>query len=305
MANGSSGLCLTAAAAPGLILVTLMTTGMAEAGGLRCSVGEAVVENLKVGHTYSLQQLANLPLTVTNTGDQAVRVVVDVLVPDSSELRQGAEPIPDRSWASADPDSFTLAPGSSRGVNLHLHIPDNEKLLGRKFEAIFWSHTLATPGDMLAYGLKSRIIFSLDRERGAPGETPRGDLSIAFLPARLSLDRLTLGRKCRLEESSREPLTVRNTSSHKVTVQLEALRVKESGGSLASGSAELLESGALELMPSSLTLEPGEQRTITGSLNVPKKGKRKGQHLECVIAATVLDQPVRTRIFSWIDAPAH
>ena len=305
MLNSPAGSCFSAAAAPGIILLTLLPAGMAEAGGLRCSLGEAVVENLKAGQTYSLEKLANLPLTVTNTGDQSVRVVVDALVPDTSELRQGAEPIPDRSWASADPDSFMLAPGSSRAVDLHLRLPDDSSLFGRKFEVIFWSHTLANPGDMLAYGLKSRLIFSLDRERGAPDEAPVGDLSIALLPARLYLDRITPGRKCRIDQLSREPLTVRNTSNKKVTVELQALGVQESGGTLPGGAAELLDAGAMELAPSSLTLEPGEQRTITGSLTVPRKRGLKGRRLECVIAATVVDQPIRTRIFSWVDALAR
>jgi hypothetical protein len=62
---------------------------LAHAGGLRCSIGEVVIENLKIGRTYSLKTLANLPLTLTNTTDGPVNLAVDALVPDASELRQG------------------------------------------------------------------------------------------------------------------------------------------------------------------------------------------------------------------------
>ena len=60
-------------------------TTVAEAGGLSCSIGEVVIENLKIGQTYSLRTLANLPLSLTNTGDESVVVRVDPLRPTVGE----------------------------------------------------------------------------------------------------------------------------------------------------------------------------------------------------------------------------
>jgi hypothetical protein len=76
-----------------------MLAGPARAGGLRCSVGEVVIENLKIGQTYSLRTLANLPLSITSTCEGPVRVQVVPLVPEASELRHGAEAIPGVEWA--------------------------------------------------------------------------------------------------------------------------------------------------------------------------------------------------------------
>ena len=69
-----------------------------EAGGLRTQLGEVVIENLQIGQTYNLKQLANVRLIVTNTSDYSVDLRMDVQLPDSSELRKGAEPVPDTSW---------------------------------------------------------------------------------------------------------------------------------------------------------------------------------------------------------------
>jgi len=152
-------------------------------GGLRCSVGEVVINNLKIGQTYSLKKLVNLPLTITNTANQSVVVRVEPQVPASSELKQGAEPIPEISWAKAIPDSLELAPHESKQVEMILAIPDNEALFGKKFQVNFWSHTLAQAGDLLAYGLSSRVIFSIDQARETPGAVPSGELAISLLPA--------------------------------------------------------------------------------------------------------------------------
>src|SRR2546428_7553328 len=147
--------------AAGLAACGLPHAASAGGGGLGCSVGEVVLENLKIGRSYSLTALANLPLSLINRGDVVVRVRIDAMIPDSSELRQGAEAIPSVHWASAVPDSLEIPAHQMRTTDLRLTIPDDEKPFGRKFEAIFWSHTMPQPGERLAYGLKSLVIFPI------------------------------------------------------------------------------------------------------------------------------------------------
>lgn len=286
-------------------IVALSVTQPALAGGLRCSLGEVVIENLKIGQRYSLDSLAHLPLSLTNTSAHPVRVAIDPMIPDSSELRQGAEAIPALGWASATPETLELAANETKSAELILEIPDDEGLFGRKFQAVFWSHTLPRAGDMLAYGIKSRVIFSIDRSREDEGVKPTGDLSLSLLPAQAELGRLTPGREYRLEEALREPLIVRNTSDRVVQVEVRALSLGDAGIRPEAGCADLLGSGTVALSPSSFSLEPGEERTVEGTLSLLRRARPKGKDLMCVIAAAVTDRDVKTQIYSRIYSHAR
>ena len=277
----------------------------ATAGGLSCSIGEVVVENLKIGQTYSLQSLANLPLAVTNTGDQALRVSIEPLIPASSELRQDAEPIPDLGWASAAPGILELAPKETKSAALILTIPDDVRLFGRKFQVNFWSHSQPLPGDPLAYGLKSRVIFTIDRERELPGAAPKGDLSLALLPAELRLGTVAPGRRYRLETAAKGQLRVRNTSTRPLVVEMQALTAEKAGVPLRKGCVDLVQAAEVTLTPASFTLEPGEERAIAGTISVGKGKGLKGKDLVGVISASVMNLPVKTRIYSRISAHAQ
>jgi len=71
-----------------LAFLALAAYNGVEAGGLSTQLGEVVIENLQIGQTYNLKQLANLRLIVTNTSDYSVDLRMDILLPDSSELRK-------------------------------------------------------------------------------------------------------------------------------------------------------------------------------------------------------------------------
>jgi hypothetical protein len=272
------------------------------AGGLRCSVGEVVISNLKIGRTYSLKSLANLPLSVTNTSDRPVHILVDALVPDSSELRMEARPVPDARWASAAPDSFDLGPRETKAVEMLLSIPDDEALLGRKFQVTFWSHTLAQAGDLLAYGLNTRVIFSIDQVRDTSDVVPSGDLSLSLTPATMTLDGIVPGREYRLEDLLHQPFVVRNTSRRPLSVELRTLNPLQSATELMPGYADLLDAATVKLSPARLTLRPGEEVTVTGTVLFSKNAQLAAKKYMCVVSAEVVDLPVKTQIYSRIYA---
>jgi hypothetical protein len=131
------------------------------AGGLSTNLGEVIIAGLKEGEKYSLKDLANIPLSVVNRGEDTVMVRICALVPDSVELRQRANPIPSADWVSLEADSFVLAPGQMGVSDVFIDIPNGNGLAGRKFQVMLWSRTIPGPGVLIACGLKSRIIFSI------------------------------------------------------------------------------------------------------------------------------------------------
>ncbi len=277
----------------------------AAAGGLRCSVGEVVIENLAIGHTYSLSSLANLPLSVTSTTEGTVRVAIEPLVPDAVELRSGALAIPDRRWATALPDTLDLEPQQTRAADMSLAIPNDPALLGKRFQVTFWTHTMPREGELLAFGLKSRIIFSISPTADAADVQPTGDLSLSLQPAEFKVKALSSGKTYRLEKASSEPLKVRNTSNHKVSVELRAMSFESAGATLRPDDAELLKAAQVRFEPDSLTLEPGEERTITGAVTMGPGKALRGKNLVCVISAAISGQAVQTQIYSRLRAEAQ
>jgi hypothetical protein len=151
-----------------MLVATLATFALAicfaaelTAGGLSTNLGEAVIAGLEKGEKYSLKDLANIPLSVVNRGEDTVTIRICALIPDSVELRQGAEPIPSADWVCLERDSLVLAPGKMGVSDVFLDIPNYDGLAGRKFQVMLWSRTIPGPGVLIACGLKSRIIFSI------------------------------------------------------------------------------------------------------------------------------------------------
>ena len=101
------------------------------------------------------------PFTVTNTGDTEVQLTLELLLPEPSELKEGYEPLPDRSWVTIRTDSFTLAPQGIATTDLTIAIPDEPAWRGKRFQCYLWAHTVGTG---LGVGLKSRILLSISDE---------------------------------------------------------------------------------------------------------------------------------------------
>jgi hypothetical protein len=286
--------------AAGMLVLGLLIASNAWAGGLRCSFGEVVVSNLKIGKSYSLSTLAHLPLAITNTDTQPTTVRVDALVPGDSELKQGAQAIPSATWAKAQPDSFVLAPNESRSVELMLSIPDDEALFGKKFEVIYWSHTLAQAGNLLAYGLKSRVIFTVDLARDTSAAAPTGELGITLTPFEVVLHDATAGHEYALEDAGHHPITVKNISDHPLNLELQVQGPQDAGIGAVKGFDDLPASARVKLTADALSLAPGEEKPVTGTVSFPKDASIKGRKFVGVLSATVVGNPVRTQIQSRI-----
>ena len=121
-------------------VLALATT--ARAAGLRTPFGEVVVRNLKIGQTYSLYKLVNLPLRVINTGGDDVDLAIEPIRVPPAEIRTGYDLVPSLDWVKLEKSSFTLGPNREAATDLIITIPNDPALLGRRFEADFWSHTV-------------------------------------------------------------------------------------------------------------------------------------------------------------------
>lgn len=133
------------------------------AKGLSTTFSEVYLEELETGKTYSTKETANLPLTVINTGEEAVDLKLDLLMPDTSELKEGYEPIPDLAWLQLEKTEFEdVKPNESAVTDVLITIPDDEQYKGKRYQVFIWSRTIGTK---IGVGLKSKLLFSIKDDR--------------------------------------------------------------------------------------------------------------------------------------------
>ena len=129
------------------------------ASGLSTGFSEVTLENLQTGKTYNTKDVANLPLTVVNTGKEPVDLKIELMMPAAQELKKGYEPIPDLSWIKLDKTQFNgIKPQDSAVCEVVIVIPDDAKYLGKKYQVFIWSHTFGTS---VGVGLKSKLLLSI------------------------------------------------------------------------------------------------------------------------------------------------
>ena len=99
------------------------------ASGLRTPFGEVIVRNLKIGQTYSMHKLLNLPIRVVNTGEEMVDLRIETV--HSTALNPGYEEIPSLDWVRVESGTFTVRPNREAVSDLIITIPNDPALLGR------------------------------------------------------------------------------------------------------------------------------------------------------------------------------
>jgi hypothetical protein len=290
-----------------LSFLTAAAVDGTEAGGLRTQLGEVVIENLQIGQTYNLKQLANLRLIVTNTSDYSVDLRMDVQLPDSSELRKGAEPIPDTSWVSLSQNLFELDPDEKATSDITISIPDDDQYLGKKYQVTVWSHTLGGKGTgmFLAFGLKSRIIFTTDTVKAAESEVvTASDASVSFTlkPEEIFLDSIELGKIYDVEKKTGLVLKIANPSEHERTFKLQSLSVGNSVATLTEGYQDTPDASYLTFSESEFVVPPEGTKTIKMYLEFPPEKEYSGKKYMFVIHALTVDEKVTTGVYSRLYA---
>jgi hypothetical protein len=302
MKNASNGIWAVL-----FLFLAFAAHGVVEAGGLSTQLGEVVIENLQVGQTYNLKELANLSLIVTNTSNFEVDLRMDILPPDKSELKNDAECIPDTSWISLNHNLFKLGPNEKAVSEISLSIPDDDRYLGKSYQVTIWSHTLGGSGSgmFLAYGLKSRLIFTTDTVKAEKEQiVTSSDASVNFTlkPEEVFLDDLELGRVYDLNEEAGVTLRITNPSQLEQTFRLQSLNVKNSVATLTQEYEDTPDASYLRFSENSFVIPPNGAKIVKMYLEFPPEKEYSGKKYMFVIHAVAVDQKVTTGVYSRLYA---
>lgn len=274
-----------------------------QAGGLSTQLGEVVIENLQVGKSYNLKELANVSLIVTNTSEFTVHLKMEPLQSGDSELKQGSAPIPDISWVKLSESTFTLAPSDKAISDIILSIPDEDQYLGKKYQVMIWSHTLAgsESGMFLAYGLKSRIIFTTENERASDSNsvaTSGASADFVLTPDKIFLNTVVLGRVCDVQKETGSVLTITNLGNEERVFRLRSQTISESSASLTEGYEDAPDMSYLSFSESEFLVPAHGTKSVRMLVKFPQKPEYSGKQFMFIIHALSGNEIVTTGTYS-------
>lgn len=139
------------------VIIILVFPSSVFAGGLSSNWGEVVIENIEPGKLYDLNTFLSTSFKITNNFEEKITLKLQVLIPGEKELKTGYQAIEDVSWVKVK-ENVTINTKETAVVPIQIHIPDDIKYLGKKYQLWVWSHT---SGQTIGVGLKSRIMFSV------------------------------------------------------------------------------------------------------------------------------------------------
>ncbi len=272
------------------------------AGGLSTPLGEVVIENLQLGQSYNLTQLAGLKLLVTNTSEEAVNLQVDIMSPGEGELKYEAVSIPETDWVRVTQNQFELETKGTAATDIMLSIPNDLKYLGQKFQVMIWSHTMPGQdgGMFLAFGLKSRIIFSIANEVVTEpiNELSGGRAMLQVSPSNIHASYLNLGQEIDLSEQIGEMVIITNTGSETAVGSLTSRAISTSLVELDANYDEPPSGSVLSFSDNRFELLPGESKEVRMYLELPENCDCQGGNYMFIIHASTENTEVVTGAYS-------
>ena len=203
------------------------------AGGISSPNASMYLGNLKIGQTYSLQQLLGYPFTATYRGKSMNDMRIDLVIPKEPSS-DGYEPLPDPNWIKIDRQDFTLDPGQSAETDIKITIPNDEKLLGKKFIAQI-NPKVGAPkeaGAGLAFGVALLCNLRLeisprpatpDEERQLKQNLLGSNIEVLISPQRVFLNQLPVGKKIDIKRHYGQSVKILNSSDFRVMVFIDSI----------------------------------------------------------------------------------
>ncbi|MDI6793888.1 MAG: hypothetical protein QME81_13665, partial [bacterium] len=251
-----------------VFLFLLLFSNLAQAGGLAVSPGEVVIENLRIGQTYNLTREKGIPVSVTNTSSSPIELKIEALAPTPGEKREGYDPIPDPSWLKIGQDQFRLEPRRSVSTDVTISIPADEQYLGKKYQAIVWSHTAGA--GMIQLGLKTRVLIEISSERPETAAVAEAaaEIETAPLPITYLFQDIPVGKPYKLDFPFGTPGQPDTYSKYSLSL--------ESAG--FTGYHSLPDTNWISLEKSRFDFDPDTINMVKLDLNIPADEAYYNQH---------------------------
>jgi hypothetical protein len=285
-----------------LAAVFILTAVPAQAIGLRTKFGKVQVRGLKIGQTYSLNKLLSLPYRLVNTGGRTEEVRLDV-VPLSGEPQPGYEPIPDVNWVTLEKHEFSVAPNHEAVSDVIISIPNDAKLLGKRYEVHLWAHTTAKEG-MFNVGLESSLLLEIASVPPTEEELKKkfvdrrvANLDFTLYPTEGLAEDVPLGKDFDLKKERKMGLKLVNPNDQKLNFRVRALPRWETVLTLPEGFEDPPSFNWVRPSTDTVVMEGNSIKETGLFIDIPDQERYRGKSYLFVLSVEVLEQEIPTRVF--------
>jgi hypothetical protein len=269
--------------------------------GIRTDFGDIQIDNLGIGRTYTLRELAGVPLKITNSGTETINLLITVEVPDDTMItpirkRLGYRPVPSVDWVTLGQTQFIVPAGESAFTDVVIKIPDDPSLYGKKFQASIYSRT--TGAAFLNLGVWSHLQFGItespEKQAQIEKNRKRGfdqQVDYSLMPDKLIVEKAPIGRKFEVRKELRRSIMIANVGADPIQLAVNMVRIPDSPLTLQSG----FEEGKLEWLTVKTTTVtvPGAAFADTGlTMNLPNDRSLAGKKLMWVLEVKPIGEHV-------------
>jgi len=283
-------------------LVLLASAARVDAAGLRTPFGEVLIKNLKIGQTYSMYKLVNLPLRVVNTGDETTDLVIQPIPVKPSEAKEGYTPIPSLDWVRVEKSSFTLDPNREAVSDVIISIPNDPALLGRRFQADIWSHTVGARAFLV--GIRSQLLMQIDSTPPTEDELKKkfvdeslSNLDFTVMPVSGQVVDVPLGREVDLRKERKVAIKIINPNDRALNFRVRSIPTFESMILPPAGYEAADDPKWLKPERDVLKIEGNSISDTSFKLQIPDAERYRGKKLFFIASFEVLEQKIPTRIY--------
>ncbi|MBN1596284.1 hypothetical protein JW933_10190 [candidate division FCPU426 bacterium] len=257
--------------------------------GLTSNYSIIELNNLPIGHTISMSQIAKLPLVIGNRFNIPVFVVITSRIPP--QAKEGYEAVPETNWIIPDLTGVTIAAHSKASMDVKINIPKDKALLGRKFHASILLTTAGDPsvkGWKYGLGLGNNILFSIAPKPNEEGlaEVNKNPLDTAFAlyPERVDLTNAKPGKRLKIIGQDGKPVTITNNSKQRQLYYLSAVSADKTFLRSDTGAQIREDVGSIVLDDDQMEIDPEQTLPLKVQLDVPKDVDFKKGHLFYVLS---------------------
>lgn len=275
----------------------------ADASGLAMRFVDITLENVEPGANFNVRVIRNLPFVVINLdGTYPADIVVESVVPDANEMKEGYEPIPDPSWIRVIPNRFTLGPKASASSDVIVEIPNDPKLVGRHFEVILWAHTdpkrhkKEGVAMLIQTGLRSRFRFSVGTMGPASLQREKALKKLATINANFSVSpdnhfvqNVPLGSAVDLKTLKKTSLKVINESDDPIKLRFDSISTDENILPQA-GYVFTPDPKWMTVSPAVMLIPGNSIKELRLTVNIPDKPEYRDKKYMFLMRTTLADE---------------
>lgn len=274
--------------------------------GLATPTADIEANNLRIGQTYNLTQMANLPFKVTAMHREH-RVRLTLLVPTTGQCRPGFEPLPDITWVTISRNGFDLLSGETGEADITISIPNDEKYMGRNFEVKLLAVTtpktvpMEESGASIGVGVMASLRFKVaakpltEEEKEKFKKAEYKAVNIELTPNDLFLeDSIEVGKKVDIEKKFGKTLKLVNTGEAPVKVRVRSVSLAESGIQPPAGWEAGPDASYIVIPREKVKIRPLEVKKLPFFVYIPNEERFRGKKYFFIVEVSVEDELVKT-----------